>query len=65
MLVGESEKVQTLDHRILPEPIHIIDDDPSEQKELDSYKTMHYIFMVISVIMICFSVATLIKYKAY
>ena len=65
MLVGESEKVQTLDHRILPEPIHIIDDDPCEQKELDIHNTMHYIFMVISVIMICFSVATLIKYKAY
>ena len=65
MLVGESEKLHTREHHILPGPIHIVDEDPTEQKDIDNYKVMHYIFMSISIIMICFSVATLIKYKAY
>ena len=65
MLVGELETVQALDHRVLPGPIHIVDDDPNEQKDIGNYKVMHYIFLTISLIMICFSLATLIKYKAY
>ena len=65
MLAGETDTVQSSGHHILPGPIHIVDEDPSEQEDIDSYKAMHYIFMIISIIMIFFSVATLIKYKAY